>query len=82
MNYREIGHKSDWLQTVFEQFEAPLLRYAARLVGTLIAGGTSCKIHFCASVVTIPNRRRTMWPPGCIPYAEIGPWTYAKRSNV
>jgi RNA polymerase sigma-70 factor (ECF subfamily) len=33
MDQRENGRDAAWLQRVFEQFEAPLVGYAARLVG-------------------------------------------------
>ena len=38
MKNRETAHRSDWLQAVFVQFEAPLVRYAARLVGDADCG--------------------------------------------
>ena len=33
MTHRENGQNFKWLQSVFDQFEAPLVSYAARLVG-------------------------------------------------
>ncbi len=33
MTHRENGQDFKWLQSVFDQFEAPLVSYAARLVG-------------------------------------------------
>ena len=33
MNHEENGRNSAWLQAVFEEFEAPLVGYATRLVG-------------------------------------------------
>jgi RNA polymerase sigma factor (sigma-70 family) len=33
MNQQKNGHDAGWLQTIFQQYEGPLVRYASQLVG-------------------------------------------------
>ena len=72
MNHRQNGQDSAWLQDVFEKFEAPLVGYAARLVGDVERGrdivqdvfvqlcredATPAKEHLAAWLYTVCRNR-------------------------